>query len=525
MIIIHIAAGIGNQMFQYAMGRFLAHRRNTELKLDITQCENSKDSHHSHYQLDNFNIIENFASTEEINSVKRINEKDIKNPSEVFMLPDNILLCGGWINDVYFNEIKDILSKEFTLKNPLGKNSAKWKESILSTKCAVSLHVRLGDYLLPTFRNNPGAFLPLDYYDNCIAELRNFVPHFKIFVFSDDLKWCKENLKFDLPTEFVEGCERDSEEIYLMSLCHHNITAPYSTFSRWGALLNQHPDKKVFISKVFENQHQDSHFISMPVDYGKKPLVETLPMISIVIYWENNATTINPSLVSILNQNLKDYEIILLDASTDGSGKICRQAANYDKINIITVSRFIKKVTAWNKGLDIASGDYVLFLTGKDFLFPHTLNFLSDTYTQAYNKNLNNRNQEHNYDKFTKLVEYMPDIISITKTIEEDDNAQITIEGMPNKKFSVKVDRVFENLNETVKLNLSNEEKLISLSTHGINRELGTKFFKRSFLNENNIRFRTGGGSMDSKLLFLVETFLCTEKITFTPQVFYGRLK
>ena len=91
--------------------------------------------------------------------------------------------------------------------------------------------------------------------------------------------------------------------------------------------------------------------------------------------------------------------------------------------------------------------------------------------------------------------------------------------------FSLKVDSALQNLNGIMELSAPNNQKLIALGTQGINGRVGTKFFKRQFINENNIRFIGGGQLVDSELTFIVDAFMRTEKITFIPQVFYGRLK
>ena len=71
MIITKLIGGLGNQMFQYASGRCLAYVNNTELKLDITGCENQEGMTPRKYALNIFNIQENFASESEINKLKK----------------------------------------------------------------------------------------------------------------------------------------------------------------------------------------------------------------------------------------------------------------------------------------------------------------------------------------------------------------------------------------------------------------------------------------------------------------------
>ena len=68
MIIVKILGGMGNQMFQYATGRSLALKHNVELKLDISGF-NSYKLHP--YRLNNFNIVENIATENEIKQFTR----------------------------------------------------------------------------------------------------------------------------------------------------------------------------------------------------------------------------------------------------------------------------------------------------------------------------------------------------------------------------------------------------------------------------------------------------------------------
>jgi hypothetical protein len=76
----------------------------------------------------------------------------------------------------------------------------------------------------------------------------------KYYVFTDDHDWCRKNFKLKYEMVFVDhNSERNNyADLYLMSKCDHNIIAN-STFSWWGAWLNENPEKIVFAPKNWFN--------------------------------------------------------------------------------------------------------------------------------------------------------------------------------------------------------------------------------------------------------------------------------
>ena len=510
MVITHLSGGLGNQMFQYAAARCLAYKINTELKIDKTACDGSF-SDLALYKLDKFNIQENFATAE-----------DIKN------LGDNdVLMNALYQKDIFFIDIADIIRQEFTLKNPLGEISSAWEKKILSAECPVTLHVRHGDYDSDIrFRILFGT-LPSEYYYNAVEKLKSYVEKFTLFVFSDDLDFVKNNFKFDMPVEFVEGCENDYEEIYLMSLSKHNIVAN-SSFAWWGAWLNKNPDKKVFApTPWFRNADiADSRdgiipddWIKIPVDFDKKPNFISPPLISIILRIDDNPTALNSFLITA-NQTVKEFEIILVDTGIGNLGETFRQFVDKVNITFLRAEPKIEKVAAWNMGLSCARGDYVLFFDSKDFILnPATADFflaLFDLY-EATKKNY--------AESFNDFMVHAPNIICSTLQIFENTDGNIAINGIDNRRFFVKVDERFKALKATAEFSISDRDKMILLATNQINNSLGTKFFKRDFLNENKIRFDENLTEESAELKFLVDTFLHSEKITFIPQPFFGSLK
>lgn len=264
MIMVKLKGGMGNQLFQYAVGRALAEKNNTELKLDTSWYGVVPDRQ---YDLDHYNISGTIATPAEISKMSSlltrivdrlkpfnrrtlIVEQSFKFDPEVLQLGDNVCLDGYWQSPKYFNEIAPIIRQEFMVKGrPSGKN-ADYFEEIQSTT-AVSLHVRRGDYVSNKNFNNYHGTSPLEYYEKAVAMVAEKVkkPHF--FIFSDDSAWTKENLKFDYPMTFVTGNDKTAEEdIRLMSSCQHFIIAN-STFSWWGAWLAGNKDKMVIAPKVW----------------------------------------------------------------------------------------------------------------------------------------------------------------------------------------------------------------------------------------------------------------------------------
>jgi hypothetical protein len=128
---------------------------------------------------------------------------------------------------------------ESVIKNNFKPNKNLF-EKILKTPFidtnTVSLHVRRTDYVTS---NGYHPVQSIEYYKNAIDIIGDYD---YIFVFSDDIQWCKDNLKFKNMV-FMEGFS-DIEDLHIMSLCQNNIIAN-SSFSWWGAWLNIHPEKKI----------------------------------------------------------------------------------------------------------------------------------------------------------------------------------------------------------------------------------------------------------------------------------------
>jgi hypothetical protein len=269
MIIVKLIGGLGNQMFQYAIGRHIAEKNNIEFKLDITEFE-IYDLHK--YSLNHFNIIEKLASNDEIykfnlrknfekifnkinlySGKKYIKEKKFAFNEKLLKIKNNAYIDGYWQSEKYFKKIENIIRKEFVINKA---QSAKNKEvtNMIKECNSISIHIRRGDYINNKHTSQLHNTCGLDYYNRTIDYINknNKNPHF--FVFSDDPQWAKDNLKTELPIYFIDNnnVNTNYEDLRLMSQCNHNIIAN-SSFSWWGAWLNNNPDKIVIFPRTWFN--------------------------------------------------------------------------------------------------------------------------------------------------------------------------------------------------------------------------------------------------------------------------------
>lgn len=278
MIIVKLMGGLGNQMFQYAAGRRLAHSLGVDLKLDISGFE--KDPLRN-YALGALNIVEHFASTEEVLSLtseKRnvitrlarrllpssfitpathIKERHRNFDQRILSLPDNIYLDGYWQSEKYFLDVADIIRKEFTVKfQQTGKDFELAKE--IASCESVSIHVRRGDYVSSPSANRILGVLDSDYYKRATEQLSEMLKEPQFIVFSDEPQLVRDYLKLPFPIKVVvhNGQEKCYEDMRLMCQCRHHIIGN-SSFSWWGAWINPRKDKRVFAPKYWRVDKSD----------------------------------------------------------------------------------------------------------------------------------------------------------------------------------------------------------------------------------------------------------------------------
>ena len=260
MIIVKLEGGLGNQMFQYALGRNLSLLHNVPLKIDSSYLQKENQSGRS-LRIGAFNTKLEEATPAEVYACRSSLQKFLDRlrlaskkkgviEREIRFYPKNLkrtdgYFVGHWNDENYFKSSEDAIRKDFELKKPLGLPAQKIAELIASEPEPVSVHIRRGDYVsIPKIAAVHRA-LPLSYYDEAVKMIIKQKQNAHFFISSDDIEWAKENFPKNYPATFISSPEiPDYEELILMGRCKHHIIAN-STFSWWGAWLNQNPQKIV----------------------------------------------------------------------------------------------------------------------------------------------------------------------------------------------------------------------------------------------------------------------------------------
>jgi hypothetical protein len=292
MIIVKLTGGLGTQMSQYAYAKALS-MRGLEVKIDPSGLKFYK---LHDYELFRYNIDLNVSTKGENDKFHKFNfiisilckwftdklivkflnrakvniytSQVLKEESHLFNqdfleVSDNSYMIGDFKSEKYFKNIRNILLEQFVMKDKPSKYLEETEMKIAQSNNSCFIHVRRGDFVdnKKTFKVH--GVCEADYYHSAAEYVSSRIKDLEFFIFSNDLDWCKKNLKIANAT-FVENKRRKSphEDIHLMSLCQHSII-DHSAFCWWGAWLNQNNDNIVvapahwFANKKLREESKD----------------------------------------------------------------------------------------------------------------------------------------------------------------------------------------------------------------------------------------------------------------------------
>ena len=275
-IISQIQGGLGNQIFQYAMGKTLSHQLSGDLFLDTQWFEQRwEDVTPRHFLLPELKVqyqlaldLQPYAPPKRwrrlaqkwlpINPYLLKDRKEFTYDSNICRLEpyqaQDLYLMGYWQSFRYFESIRKELLSEI---KPVAELSAHYQVYFkqIQQPSSAMVHVRRGDYIDLASAEKVHGFLGLDYYKTAMGILLNKDPATQFFIFSDDIEWAKQYLPYHERSRFIEGTQdlrAPVEELFLMSQCHQHIIAN-SSLSWWGAWLSDLPDPKVIAPKHWTN--------------------------------------------------------------------------------------------------------------------------------------------------------------------------------------------------------------------------------------------------------------------------------
>lgn len=294
MIILKFSAGLGNQLYEYAMLRYLQRQYGAEnIKADITDYRGV--NYHNGFELirifgdtleeklhlaSNWDVLRYtgqipYISTKcfrivlyvnrflkKIKPVDRIVEEEILGSgcnivemSEQLKKLDisrNYELAGYWILPDYYDTYFEDIITELRFPDFNSQENIKTAEKIKHTN-SVSVHIRRGDYVGTKY-----DILTEEYYGKAMKYISEWMSDITWFFFSDDVDYVEEKYahigrKYIISHNKGENSFRDMQ---LMSMCKHNIIAN-STFSEWGAIFNKNTERIVIYPKWYEKGREN----------------------------------------------------------------------------------------------------------------------------------------------------------------------------------------------------------------------------------------------------------------------------
>ena len=268
-IIIRLAGGLGNQLFQYAAGKALAKRIHAVLKLDLTWYESPPPGVARRlFCLEHFGIRELVASPSEVKryrgrtlygrALRKVFRRDVRlrirrvDSAHAYwdlrrlLRLEGIYLDGYWQNERYFADVRKEIRAIYAAHGESAGQSLELRREIEGSD-SIALHVRRGDYAANPALGERFGTCSVAYYEWCLSEAMKGLAHPRVFLFSDDMAWARSSIQ--LPQDVVVvSPENDAGGLAsfdLMRRCRHFIISN-SSFSWWAAWLGEAPTTLTF---------------------------------------------------------------------------------------------------------------------------------------------------------------------------------------------------------------------------------------------------------------------------------------
>lgn len=277
MIIIRLMGGLGNQLQQYALYRkyeMLGKKARLDTSWFGAKIQERMQAPRP-LELNRFeNLPMKTATAEDVRSLLGRQYEDqaglwekVKRKINPALMPifeetqmyhpevfgwDSKYLVGYWACEAYYADILENLRTKIRFPVSTNPQNAAMIEEMEQTE-SISVHVRRGDYLDAANIEMFGNICTESYYERAVSYLKEKVSNPVFYVFSDDSDYVRS--KYQGKEYRIVDWNKGDDSLYdmmLMSHCRHNICAN-STFSFWGARLNDHAGKIMIRPSIHKN--------------------------------------------------------------------------------------------------------------------------------------------------------------------------------------------------------------------------------------------------------------------------------
>lgn len=270
-IVVNMACGLANRMFQYSYYLYL---NSLGYNVYVDYYTNGKLAHedvmwsgifpHAYIRQAPKTLVLKLGGGN--NLISRIRRRFFHFTTNVYQMPtafDVLLphskkdeyLMGVFQNAQMVDKIKNEIHESFTFSRLVDEHNLILENEMKASQ-SVAIHVRKGaDYSSSHYNRYFKNTCPIEYYNNAVAYIKKHIDNPRFYVFTDNPSWVKEYfIGFDYI--LVEGNPiygwGNHFDMQLMSCCKHNIISN-STYSWWGAFLNGNQNKIVILPKQWFN--------------------------------------------------------------------------------------------------------------------------------------------------------------------------------------------------------------------------------------------------------------------------------
>ena len=280
MIIVNIACGLANRMFQYSYYLYLK-KMGYDAKVDFyktAKLEHENVAWNSIFpnapiqQASVWEVFKTGGGSDMISKIRRryfsfsCNMKTLS--AFEAPLPDktshSVYMMGVFQNAEMVETVRDEVLKAFMFQPFIDRHNLDLMKEIQSCQ-SVAIHVRKGkDYMSRIWYQQT---CPIAYYQKAIKLIEEKIKDPRFYVFTDNPEWVKENFRdfeYTLVQENPVAGYGSHFDMQLMSLCQHNILSN-STYSWWGAFLNRNQSPIVICPEIWFNPNSCKEYTSRQI--------------------------------------------------------------------------------------------------------------------------------------------------------------------------------------------------------------------------------------------------------------------